>query len=153
MPGEGNQPRLQHVSLLQARHVATLGDVGRLDGDGFLYLTDRRMNMIITGGVNVYPQEAENLLITHPAVLDVAVIGVPNAEWGEEVRAVVQPAPGVVADATLERTLVEFCRASLSAIKCPRGVDFRDELPREPTGKLLKRKLRDEYRAGRESPR
>ena len=91
--------------------VATLGDVGRLDDDGFLYLTDRRINMIITGGVNVYPQEVENLLVTHPAVFDVAVIGVPSEEWGEEVRAVVQLADGVAADAALEQELLAFCRA------------------------------------------
>jgi long-chain acyl-CoA synthetase len=131
--------------------VATIGDVGHLDDAGFLHLTDRRVNLIISGGVNVYPQEAENLLVTHPAVYDVAVIGVPNEDWGEEVRAVVQPAPDASAGAELERELLAYCRAHLSAIKCPRRVDFRASLPREPTGKLLKRKLRDEYWAGRES--
>jgi long-chain acyl-CoA synthetase len=131
--------------------VATIGDVGHLDDDGFLYLTDRRINMIISGGVNIYPQEAENLLVTHPAVDDVAVIGVPNEEWGEEVRAVVVAAPEAEAGEALERELLAFCREHLSAIKCPRRVDFRDSLPREPTGKLLKRKLRDEYWAGHES--
>ncbi|HET9102836.1 MAG TPA: acyl-CoA synthetase [Solirubrobacteraceae bacterium] len=131
--------------------VATMGDVGRLDADGFLYLTDRRTNMIITGGVNVYPQEAENRLSLHPAVDDVAVIGVPDPEWGETVRAVVQPAPGAQPGEALAAELVAFCRQELASIKCPRQVDFRDELPREPTGKLLKRKLRDEYWAGRNS--
>ena len=131
--------------------VATMGDVGRLDSDGFLYLTDRKINMIISGGVNVYPQEAENRLTLHPAVDDVAVIGVPDPEWGEAVRAVVQVAPGVQAGEALAAELITFCRETLSSIKCPRQVDFRDELPREPTGKLLKRKLRDEYWAGRDA--
>ncbi|NNE95601.1 MAG: AMP-binding protein [Acidimicrobiales bacterium] len=124
---------------------STLGDIGRLDGDGFLYLTDRKAHMIISGGVNVYPQEAENVLTMHPEVADVAVIGVPNEEFGEEVKAVVQPAPGVTADARLERELIMFCRERLADVKCPRSVDFRDELPRHPTGKLYKRLLKDEY--------
>jgi fatty-acyl-CoA synthase len=134
-----------------AAGCATMGDVGRLDADGFLYLTDRKANMIISGGVNIYPQEGENLLQTHPLVHDVAVFGVPNSEFGEEVRAVVHPVDGVEADDELERTLIDFCRQHLSSIKCPKRIDFREDLPREPTGKLLKRKLRDEYWAGRES--
>jgi fatty-acyl-CoA synthase len=134
-----------------AAGCATMGDVGRLDPDGFLYLTDRKANMIISGGVNIYPQESENVLQTHPLVHDVAVIGVPNPEFGEEVRAVVHPVPGVEGDDELERTLIDFCRQQLSSIKCPKRIDFRDDLPREPTGKLLKRKLRDEYWTGRES--
>ena len=126
----------------------TLGDVGYLDADGFLYLTDRKAYMIITGGVNVYPQEAENLLVTHPAVVDVAVFGVPNDDFGEEVKAVVQPV-AMPADAEaageLERELIRFCREHLADVKCPRSVDFRAELPRHPTGKLYKRLLKDEY--------
>ncbi len=111
--------------------------------------------MIISGGVNIYPQEAENLLITHPKVLDCAVIGVPNDDFGEEVKAVVQPrdmrdvAGGLARE--LEAELIAFCRASLSAIKCPRSIDFEAELPRHPTGKLYKRLLRDRYWAGRAS--
>jgi fatty-acyl-CoA synthase len=134
-----------------AAGCATIGDIGRLDADGFLHLTDRRANMIISGGVNIYPQESENLLQTHPSVHDVAVVGVPNSEFGEEVRAVVHPADGVEANDELERTLIDFCRRHLASIKCPKQIDFREDLPREPTGKLLKRKLRDEYWAGRES--
>jgi len=126
---------------------ATVGDVGRLDADGFLYLTDRKDNMIISGGVNVYPQETENVLATHPKVFDVAVIGTPHQDLGEEVRAVVQLKPGEVGSAALARELILFCRQQLSSIKSPRVVDFRDDLPREPNGKLLKRLLRDEYRA------
>jgi long-chain acyl-CoA synthetase len=127
---------------------STLGDVGRLDEDGFLYLTDRKAYMIITGGVNVYPQESENLLVTHPAVADVAVFGVPNDDFGEEVKAVVQPMEMPADDdaaAELERELIRFCREHLADVKCPRSVDFRAELPRHPTGKLYKRLLKDEY--------
>lgn len=126
---------------------ATVGDVGRVDAEGFLYLTDRRSNMIISGGVNVYPQETENVLMSHPAVADVAVIGVPDDDLGEEVRAVVQLEPGIEAGAALAEEMIAFCRERLSRIKCPRAIDFRADLPREPTGKLLKRLLRDEYRA------
>ncbi len=127
---------------------STLGDVGRIDDDGFLYLTDRKAYMIITGGVNVYPQEAENVLTMHPDVVDVAVIGVPNDDFGEEVKAIVQPvtmpATSDEADA-LARTLIAYCREKLADVKCPRSVDFREELPRHPTGKLYKRLLKDEY--------
>jgi long-chain acyl-CoA synthetase len=127
---------------------STLGDVGYLDDDGFLYLTDRKAYMIISGGVNIYPQEAENVLVTHPKVVDVAVFGVPNDDFGEEVKAVVQPvempADAQEADA-LAQELIAFCRANLADVKCPRSVDFRAELPRHPTGKLYKRHLKDEY--------
>jgi long-chain acyl-CoA synthetase len=124
----------------------TMGDIGRLDPDGYLYLTDRLSNTIITGGVNVYPQEAENVLAVHDKVFDVAVIGVPDHEFGEQVKAVVQPADGIMPSADLEAELIAYCRARLADIKCPRSVDFRSELPRLPNGKLLKRLLRDEYR-------
>ena len=133
--------------------TSTVGDVGYLDDDGYLYLTDRRTYMIISGGVNIYPQETENLLITHPKVLDAAVIGVPNDDLGEEVKAVVQalpdapPGPGP----ELERELIAFCRESLAHYKCPRSVDFVEELPRLPTGKLYKRLLRDRYWEGHET--
>ncbi len=124
---------------------STLGDVGRLDEDGFLYLTDRKAYMIITGGVNVYPQEAENVLALHPKVADVAVFGVPNEDFGEEVKAVVQPLDMADAGPELERELIAYCREQLADVKCPRSVDFRPELPRHPTGKLYKRLLKDEY--------
>ena len=130
---------------------STLGDIGRVDSDGFLYLTDRKAYMIISGGVNVYPQEAENLLTMHPAVLDVAVIGVPDDDLGEVPKAVVQPMEmpdGQEAASSLEHELIDYCRASLASVKCPRTVDFRDELPRNETGKLYKRLLRDEYWQG-----
>ena len=127
---------------------STLGDVGYVDAEGYLYLTDRKAHMIISGGVNIYPQEAENLLITHPAVADVAVIGVPNEEFGEEVKAVVQPTDPDAAGPELAEELIAFCRANLSHIKCPRSVDFEAELPRHPTGKLYKRLIKDRYWAG-----
>ena len=123
----------------------TVGDIGRLDEDGYLYLTDRKSFMIITGGVNVYPQESEDILVTHPAVLDAAVIGVPNEDFGEEVKAVVQLVDAGQASASLETELIEYCRARLSAVKCPRSVDFTDALPRSATGKLYKVALRKQY--------
>ena len=126
----------------------TLGDVGYLDTDGYLYLTDRKHFMIISGGVNIYPQEIENLLVTHPKVADVAVIGVPSEEFGEEVKAVVQPLDMSDAGPGLASELIEYCRANLSHIKCPRSVDFEAELPRHPTGKLYKHLLRDRYWEG-----
>jgi len=124
---------------------STLGDVGWIDVDGYLYLTDRKHFMIISGGVNIYPQEIENLLVTHPKVADVAVIGVPNEEFGEEVKAVVQPMNPQEAGHALGEELIAFCRANLSHLKCPKSVDFEAELPRHPTGKLYKRLLRDRY--------
>ena len=127
---------------------STLGDIGRLDEDGFLYLTDRKSHMIISGGVNIYPQETEDVLTMHPEVIDVAVIGVPDEEFGEQVKAVVQPTrmpADEAAAALLERELIALCRERLADVKCPRSVDFRAELPRHPTGKLYKRLLRDEY--------
>ena len=129
--------------------MSTVGDVGYLDADGFLHLTDRRTFMIISGGVNIYPQECENLLITHPKVADAAVFGVPNEEMGEEVKAVVQPMPGVDGDPELEAELIAFCRESLARMKCPKSVDFQAELPRLPTGKLYKRLLRETYWGGK----
>jgi len=125
--------------------MSTVGDVGYVDADGFLYLTDRATFMIICGGVNVYPQECENLLITHPKIADAAVFGVPNADLGEEVKAVVQPMPGILAGPDLAEELIFFCSQSLSHQKVPRSIDFEAELPRLPTGKLYKRLLRDRY--------
>jgi fatty-acyl-CoA synthase/long-chain acyl-CoA synthetase len=128
-----------------AKGWSTLGDVGYLDNEGFLYLTDRKSYMIISGGVNIYPQETEDVLITHADVADVAVFGVPNEEMGEEVKAVVQPHDMARAGKELEAELILFCRKHLSPIKCPRSIDFEAELPRTPTGKLVKRHLRDRY--------
>ncbi len=125
--------------------MTTVNDVGYVDDDGFLYLTDRKTFMIISGGVNLYPQEIENLLITHPKVADAAVFGVPNPDLGEEVKAVVQPMPDVEADDALTEELLAFCHEHLSRQKVPRSIDYLAELPRLPTGKLYKRLLRDQY--------
>jgi long-chain acyl-CoA synthetase len=127
---------------------STLWDMGYLDDDGYLYLTDRTAFMIISGGVNIYPQEIENVLVTHPKVLDVAVIGVPNEDFGEEVKAIVQPATMEAAGPDLADELLEYCRSQLAGYKCPRSIDFEAELPRLPTGKLYKRLLRERYWAG-----
>ncbi len=127
---------------------STVGDVGYLDRDGYLYLTDRKANMIISGGVNIYPQEAENVLINHPKVADVAVFGIPNEEFGEEVKAVVEPLRFADASPELERELLDFCRSRLAKIKCPRSVDFEARLPRSESGKLYKRRIRDRYWKG-----
>ena len=124
----------------------TLGDMGYMDEDGFLFLTDRTANLIISGGVNIYPAEVDAVLLEHPAVGDVATIGVPDDEWGEAVKAVVQPADGVEGTEALGAELMEYCRAHLAHFKCPRSVDFVSELPREDTGKIFKRKLREQYR-------
>ena len=124
---------------------STLGDVGWVDEEGYLYLTDRKSFMIISGGVNIYPQEIENLLIGHPKVADVAVVGAPDPEMGEKVVAVVQPMPSVNPDAELAAEIMEFARDHLSHVKAPRRVDFMNELPRHPTGKLYKRLIRDSY--------
>lgn len=129
----------------------TLGDVGYVDDDGWLFLTDRKAFMIISGGVNIYPQETENVLMMHPKVADVAVVGVPNDEMGEEVKAVVQPMHWADAGPELEQELLVYCRERLAHYKCPRTIDFDEELPRLPTGKLYKGKLRDRYWEGHET--
>lgn len=129
----------------------TLGDVGRVDEEGFLYLTDRKAFMIISGGVNIYPQEAENRLIMHPKVADVAVFGVPNEDFGEEVKGVVQPMDWADVGPEFEAELLAFCQQELTKIKCPRSIDFNRELPRHPTGKMYKRLLRDRYWGNKDS--
>jgi long-chain acyl-CoA synthetase len=131
--------------------MSTLGDIGHVDEEGYVYLTDRATFMIISGGVNIYPQECENLLVTHPKVFDAAVFGVPHEEMGEEVKAVVQLMPGFAAGAAMEAELIAFCRDHLAHHKCPRTIDFEPELPRLPTGKLYKASLRERYWKGRQS--
>ncbi|HEX4881764.1 MAG TPA: acyl-CoA synthetase, partial [Porticoccaceae bacterium] len=116
-----------------------------VDAEGFLYLTDRATFMIISGGVNIYPQEIEDALVLHPKVADVAVVGVPDAEMGEAVKAVVQLLPGIPPEPALEAELIAYAREHIAHYKCPRSVDFIDELPRLPTGKLYKRLLKDRY--------
>jgi acyl-CoA synthetase (AMP-forming)/AMP-acid ligase II len=124
----------------------TLGDVGYVDGDGYLYLTDRSADMIVSGGVNIYPREAEQVLLSHPAVLDAAVFGIPDDEFGESVKAVVQ-----LADPVGGAELLDWCRAHLAGYKCPRSVDIVEALPRDPSGKLFKRLLKEPYWEGHAS--
>jgi long-chain acyl-CoA synthetase len=128
----------------------TVGDAGYLDDDGYLYLCDRKSDVIIAGGVNIYPAEIESVLLQHPDVADCAVFGVPNDDWGEEVKAAVEPMPGTATDPAQTERLIAYCRESLAAFKCPRSVDFVPDFPRDPTGKVYKRRLRDPYWAGRE---
>jgi acyl-CoA synthetase (AMP-forming)/AMP-acid ligase II len=134
-------------SVTNAQGWVTIGDIGYLDGEGYLYLTDRKNFMIITGGVNVYPQEVENVLILHPRVADVAVFGVPNAEFGQEVKAVVQPRPPEGGSPEFAAELSLWCKERLSGIKCPKSIDFAVELPRLENGKLYKREIAQRYAA------
>jgi acyl-CoA synthetase (AMP-forming)/AMP-acid ligase II len=145
LPFEYHNDPAKTRSATNSKGWTTLGDVGYLDAEGYLYLTDRKAYMIISGGVNIYPQEAEDVLITHPKVADVAVFGVPNEEFGEEVKAVVQPVSWADVSEEFAQELLAYCRARLSHIKCPRSIDFERELPRHPTGKLYKRLLKDRY--------
>ncbi|MFT5034115.1 MAG: long-chain acyl-CoA synthetase [Bacteroidia bacterium] len=128
----------------------TLGDVGHLDDDGYLFLSDRKIDMIISGGANIYPAEIENVLIMHEKIIDCAVFGVPNEDWGEEIKAVVQPAEGVSASEELSAELMSFLEERLARMKLPRTIDYLAELPRDPNGKLYKRRLRDPYWEGQE---
>ncbi len=128
----------------------TVGDAGYMEEDGYLYLCDRKHDMIISGGVNIYPAEIESVMVVHPKVRDVAVFGVPDDDWGEHVKAVVELAPGEKPGPKLADELLAFCKGRLATFKCPRSIDFVDQLPRDPNGKLYKRKLRDPYWVGRE---
>jgi long-chain acyl-CoA synthetase len=150
-PFEYHNDPVQTAEARNDKGWSTLGDIGHVDAEGYLYLTDRKAHMIISGGVNIYPQECENVLVTHPQVLDAAVFGVPNEEFGEEVKAVVQLCDPREAGKALEEALLAFCRRHLSAVKCPRSIDFAVELPRHATGKLYKHLLRERYWAGRSS--
>jgi long-chain acyl-CoA synthetase len=139
------------ASVSNDRGWRSLGDMGYVDADGYMYLTDRSTFMIVSGGVNIYPQEAENLLVMHPKLVDAAVFGVPDDEFGEAVKAVVQPVDGVVPGPELEAELIEHCRSHLAGYKCPRTVEFDVALPRDPNGKLYKRRIRERYWQGRAS--
>lgn len=139
------------ASVSNHRGWRSLGDMGYVDDDGYLYLTDRSTFMIVSGGVNIYPQEVENLLVMHPKLVDAAVFGVPNDEFGEEVKAVVQPVAGVAPGPDLEAELIDYCRTHLATYKCPRTVEFDAALPRDPNGKLYKRRIRERYWQGRMS--
>jgi long-chain acyl-CoA synthetase len=129
----------------------TVGDIGYLDEDGYLFLCDRKSDMIISGGVNVYPAEIEGELLSHPKIADVAVFGIPHPDWGEEIKAVVLPADGVATDDALSAEILEFAASRLAKFKLPRSVDYVTEMPRDPNGKLYKRKLRDPYWEGQET--
>jgi long-chain acyl-CoA synthetase len=129
----------------------TVGDIGYLNDDGYLFLCDRKIDMIISGGANIYPAEIESVLLTHPKVADAAVFGIPNDDWGEEVKAVIEPAPGIVAAPQLAEEILTFCEEKIAKYKCPRSIDFIAVMPRDPNGKLYKRKLRDPYWQGREN--
>jgi long-chain acyl-CoA synthetase len=126
----------------------TVGDVGLIDEDGYLFLRDRKIDMIISGGANIYPAEIENVLLSHPKVGDAAVFGIPHDDWGEEVKAVIEPAEGVQSDEALAEEIMDFCAGRLAKFKTPKSIDFTDEMPRDPNGKLYKRKLRDPYWEG-----
>jgi len=131
-------------------HTHTLGDVGHVDAEGWVFLSDRAANMIISGGVNIYPAEVEAVIQEHPAVADAAVFGIPDDEWGEQVKGAVELRPGFAPSDALTADILAFCRAKLAGYKVPRSLDFEGELPRTATGKLYVRRLRDKYWAGRE---
>jgi long-chain acyl-CoA synthetase len=128
--------------------VFTFGDIGYFDEDGYLYLSDRKIDMIISGGVNIYPAEIESVLVQHPAVEDAAVFGIPNEEFGEEVKAAVKLAAGHAAGDDLSQTLIDYCHEHLARYKAPKSIDYEEEFPRHETGKLYKRLLRDRYWQG-----
>jgi long-chain acyl-CoA synthetase len=128
----------------------TVGDVGYLDDDGYLFLCDRKTDMIISGGANIYPAEIESVLLGHPLIVDVAVFGIPNDDWGEEVKAVAELVDGAVGSPEVAAEILAWCEGRLARYKTPRTIDFIDEMPRDPNGKLYKRKLRDPYWEGRE---
>ena len=128
----------------------TVGDVGYLDSDGWLFLSDRKTDMIISGGANIYPAEIESELIMHPNVADVAVFGIPHADWGEEVKAVIEPVDGIAGSTELADEILAWSKDRIAKFKMPRSIDFTNEMPRDPNGKLYKRKLRDPYWEGQE---
>ena len=140
----------QKTEAARAGELFTVGDIGYLDEDGYLFLCDRGSDVIISGGVNIYPAEIESELACHPAVADVAVFGIPHDDWGEEVKAVVEPAPGVAPGPELTGELLAFLDGRVAKFKLPRTIDYVAELPRDPNGKLYKRRLRDPYWSGRE---
>jgi len=140
----------QKTRAARVGSLFTVGDIGYLDSDGYLYLCDRSSDLIISGGVNIYPAEIESELACHPCVADVAVFGIPHDDWGEEIKAVVEPIPGVVPDDALTASILDFAAQRLARFKLPRSIDYLDVMPRDPNGKLYKRHLRDPYWAGRD---
>jgi long-chain acyl-CoA synthetase len=140
----------QKTRAARAGDLFTVGDIGYLDSDGYLFLCDRHSDVIISGGVNIYPAEIEAELSCHPAVADAAVFGIPHDDWGEEVKAVVEPAAGAQPGPALTDELLAFLAGRVARFKLPRTIDYTAQLPRDPNGKLYKRRLRDPYWAGRE---
>ena len=148
--GDKEKTRKTRITADDGKVFFTAGDVGYLDSDGYLFLCDRKIDMIISGGANIYPAEIENELLNHPKVGDVAVFGIPHADWGEEIKAVIEPAPGVKADDALTADIMAFCQERLGKFKQPKSIDYTNEMPRDPNGKLYKRKLRDPYWEGQD---
>ena len=142
--------RKNRIETDDGKTFFTVGDIGYLNEEGFLFLCDRKIDMIISGGANIYPAEIENVFLAHPKVGDVAVFGIPHADWGEEIKAVVEPASGVEGGAALTAELFGFCKSRLARFKTPKSIDYTDSMPRDPNGKLYKRKLRDPYWADQE---
>jgi long-chain acyl-CoA synthetase len=141
----------EKTSKMQRGKMVTLGDVGYLDEDNFLFLRDRKIDLIISGGANIYPAEVEAALLEDPVIADVAVIGVPDEEWGEQVKAIVELRPGIEAGDPTASDIIERCRDRIARYKCPRSIDFIEHLPRLPNGKVEKRRLRDPHWSDRES--
>jgi long-chain acyl-CoA synthetase len=148
--GDAAKTRKNRITTEDQKVFFTVGDVGYLNEEGFLFLCDRKIDMIISGGANIYPAEIENVLLTHPKVGDVAVFGIPHEDWGEEIQAVIEPAEGCSAGDALTEELLAFCRDKLARFKTPKSIDYTDAMPRDPNGKLYKRKLRDPYWEGRD---
>jgi long-chain acyl-CoA synthetase len=141
----------EKTAASRLRDFFTVGDIGYLDDSGFLFLCDRKSDMIISGGANIYPAEVEAEIITHPKVADVAVFGIPDEDWGEQVKAVVQPAAGIAASGELAAEILASLDGRLARMKWPKTIDFTDDLPRDPSGKLLKRRLRAPYWEGHDT--
>ena len=148
--GDAEKTRKNRLTSEDGKVFFTVGDVGYLNEEGYLFLCDRKIDMIISGGANIYPAEIENVLLMHPKVADAAVFGIPHPDWGEEIKAVVEPAPGAEPGDALTRELIAFCAESLARFKLPKSIDYTDAMPRDPNGKLYKRKLRDPYWQGRD---
>ena len=148
--GDAEKTRENRLETEDGKTFFTVGDIGYLDDGDFLFLCDRKIDMIISGGANIYPAEIENVFLSHPKVGDVAVFGIPHPDWGEEIKAVVEPLEGHAAGEALSIELLDFCKEKLAKFKIPKSIDYTDEMPRDPNGKLHKRKLRDPYWEGQE---
>ena len=148
--GDAEKTRKNRLETEDGKTFFTVGDIGYLDDGDFLFLCDRKIDMIISGGANIYPAEIENVFLSHPKVGDVAVFGIPHPDWGEEIKAVVEPLEGHAAGESLSLELLDFCKEKLAKFKIPKSIDYTDDMPRDPNGKLYKRKLRDPYWEGQE---